>query len=134
MAVKITLLESKILPVSKITVEADGDTPEKTYDVVLDFNALIKAEEVTGLDFSKRASWHGLKPAQISAIAWAGLDRFHPEVTLHTVRQWFAPVEWAQLFVMLFEQCHPGVLDALEQLAASEQPKGGDEPNPQVTV
>lgn len=132
MTVKITALESKILPVTKITVEAHDDVPEKTYDVCLDFNAVIKAEAALGIDIAKAENWQGLKPEQLSAIAWAGLDRYHPEITLREVRQWLAPTQWAELFVMLIEQCHPGMLERVEQARIlAEQTPGKDEPKTQ---
>jgi hypothetical protein len=131
MAVKtITALEAKILPVTKITVEAHDDVPEKTYVLVLDFNALARAEDATGLDLSKPQNWQNLKPAQLTKICWAAFDRYHPEVTLREVGQMLAPAQWAELFIMLFEQCHPGTLERVEQARVlAEQTPGKDQPD-----
>lgn len=129
----ITALESKILPVTKITVESEAGS--RVFTVVMDFNAIARAEEVTGLDLSRIQNWQGMKPAQITAACWAGLDRYHPEITLREVGQWLAPAQWAQVWLMLFEQCFPGTLERIKQASLlKETTQGKDEPNPATTL
>ena len=130
----ITKLEAEILPVT--TIEIRDGSEIKQYNLVLDYNAIAKAQDVIQRDLSKLESWQGLSGPDLSAIAWAAFDRFHPEVTLRQVRSWLSPAKQDQLFVMLIEQCYPGILERLEKAAAaakgSDQP-GESGPNPSAT-
>lgn len=126
---KPTKMEAKLLPVSTLTVEQDNGT-EKVYQCVLDFNAVIKCETEINRDITKPESWVGLKHTELSAIAWASLDRFHPDVTLRELRQWLNPKEWAEVFCMYFEQMFPGALELQRQrIAEAEKTPGKDEPS-----
>lgn len=115
----VSLIDSKLLPVTKITVEQPTGEP-KVYDCIIDFNAIIKAEEQTGRDFSNFLKWQGMGAKEITALVWAGLDACHPEVTLREVRQWLAPAKWPEVWAVLIEQVHPGMLAALKLAADAE--------------
>jgi hypothetical protein len=138
----VTQLEAHVLPVTKIVIK-DG----ATYQLVLDYNAIAKAEpllskvpeiknEKTGKivfplhtrDLAKIFDWQNLTGPDLSVIAWAAFDRFHPEVTLRQARQWLAPADNDKLFAMLFEAAYPGVL---EELVKAQQDKviEGESPN-----
>lgn len=136
----ITRIESATLPVTKIAVKDGEKTTE--YQLVLDYNALIKAEEQIGKDLSVRRNWIDLSKKDLTALAWAGLDRFHPEVTLKQFRQMLSPTKQAQLWVMLIEQAQPGILQEIEDTLKEQERKeaiakaaGKDSiPNPQEAV
>jgi hypothetical protein len=117
-----TLIDSKLLPVTKITVEQPSGEP-KVYDCVLDMNAIIKAEAEIGKDFSNWRNWQGLGAKEITVLVWSGLDSYHPEITLRQVRQWLAPAKWPEIWAQLIEQVHPGVLDALKLIVEAEKNK-----------
>lgn len=109
---KITALEAQVLPVTKIIVK-NGDE-QKEYSLVLDFNAIAKAQKELGRDLANIKQWDGLTSSDMTVVAWAALNAFHPEVTLEQVRSWLAPANVDQLFCMLVEQCYPGLLDRVE--------------------
>lgn len=106
------VLEAAILPVTQIKVKAQ-DGVETVYKLVLDYNAIARAEAVVGRDLSKTKNWVGLSGSQLSAIVWAALGKFHPDVTLEQARSFLAPAQQGELFVLLIEQCYPGILDRL---------------------
>lgn len=124
-----TAMEAKLLPVITITVEQKAPAEPKVYSCVLDFNAVQKCEETIGRDMTKFQSWQGLNHAQLTAIVWAELDRFHPEVTLREVRQWLNPMESASLWLALIEQAFPGITERLGKIVPEEPAKGKDEPS-----
>lgn len=132
----ITLLEAEELPVVKIVVK-DGDKATE-YQLVLDYNAIAKISDKMGKDLSKHENWFGLSGTDLSVVAWGALDRFHPDVDLRTVRQWFSPPMFARLYAMLLEAAYPGILEAITK-AQEEQDKakqlGESQPNlPAVSV
>ena len=121
------VLEAAILPVTEIRVRGlDGEVT--VYKLVLDYNAIARAESVVGRDLSRTENWVKLTGAQLSGIAWAAFGKYHPEVTLEQVRGFLAPAQQGQLFEMLIEQCYPGILARLEK-ALAEMPVGEPEPN-----
>ena len=121
----ITQLEAQVLPISKVVVK-DGDK-STTYQLVLDYCAIAKAQTEIGKDLSVMSNWKGLSGPELSAVCWAALDRFHPEVTLRELRQWLGPAAHEQLFVMLFNSAYPGVLDKL--IGDAKAPDEGERPN-----
>lgn len=132
----IKVLEASVLSTTTLVIVDDaGD--KKSYRLVLDYNAIAKAQDVIKRDLSKPEGWQNLSGADLSAIAWAALDRFHPDVKLETVRSWLQPAQRDDLFVMLFEQCYPGMLDKLVAISEEEArkkagAKGEPAPNPQA--
>lgn len=141
----VTALEAEVLPVTKIVVKDGAD--QKEYKLVLDYNAIAKVqshpelskrrvagkdgvEHEASRDLSQVLHWAGLTGPDLTLIAWAALDRFHPEVELRTLRQWLAPAQFDQLFVMLVEQCYPGVLERAQAAMESMQKKSTEEAPP----
>jgi hypothetical protein len=139
-----TQLQANVLPVSYVTV-TDSTGKATTYQLVLDYNSLAKAEPLLSptqeikdeqgkvispihtRDLSVRFDWANLTGADLSVICWSAFDHFHPEVTLKQVRHWLAPAQNNQLFEMLFESAYPGVLAKLKE-AAEEIAKTKNEP------
>jgi hypothetical protein len=126
----ITSLEAAELPVVKIVVKNGEKTDE--YQLVLDYNAIAKISDKLGKDLSKHENWFGLSGSDLSIVAWGALDRFHADIDLRTVRQWFSPPMFVRLYAMLLEAAYPGILEAIDA-AQKEQDKakqlGESQPN-----
>lgn len=140
-----TALETNVLPITRIVVKGagmNGAGPGQSaaeYKLVLDYNAIAKAQahpelskrqlasrgviQMERRDLSQILHWAGMTGPDLTIIAWAALDRYHPEVELRTVRQWLAPAQFDQLFLMLVEQCYPGVMERVEQAMQQEEKK-----------
>jgi hypothetical protein len=112
MATPVTKIVCKPLPAAYISV--DSGEGEKSYTLYMNCNAAIKAEQAIGIDLSKPGSWKALSANQLTTIVWAELDRCHPEITLHEVGQWLAPAQWSDVWLMLFEQSFPGLIERLD--------------------
>jgi hypothetical protein len=127
-----TTLQAAVLPITKIVVKSLDDAGKevaKEYKLVLDYNAIARAETVVGRDLSKTVNWMGLTGVQLSAIVWSALGRFHPEVTLEECRSWLAPAQQGQLFELLIEQCYPGILDRIQTAMEEAKATGESQPN-----
>lgn len=140
-------LEAQILPVTRIIVKGAASVGtnrvagEREYKLVLDYNAIAKAQAHPDLskrqvaskgviqferrDLSQVLHWVGMTGPDLTIIAYAALDRYHPEVDLRTVRQWLAPAQFDQLFMMLVEQCYPGVLERAQQAMEAMEKAAG---------
>lgn len=125
----ITAFDEAILGVAKIAVSRLGADLEETkhqYTLVFDLNALAKANELTGRQLGNYRNWSEpeLSPADVLAVAWACMGRFHPEITLEEVGQMFSPVRIGQLAKLLFDLCFA---ELLEKVSAGEtQPNPGE--------
>lgn len=116
---QITTLEALELPVKTIVVKSgDKTTP---YQLVLDFNAIAKVSDLLKKDLSRVENWFGLSGIDLSVVVWAALDRFHPEIDLRTVRQWFSPPMFASVYALLLEGAYPGILEAIAKTQAEEK-------------
>jgi len=122
----ITPFEAAILGVAKITVNrlnADLEETKHEYTLVFDCNALAKANELTGRQLGNYLNWTQpeLSTADVLAVAWAALGRFHPEVTKEEVGQMFSPLQVGQLAKLLFDMCFAELLDKVNN-AGEKQP------------
>src|SRR3954466_10711723 len=99
----LTKLKAAVLPVFEVEVN------EATYKLVLDMNALAKAGEELKKDLTNIENWMGLTGPELTIIAWAALDRYHPEIQLKEVRSWLGAADKNPLFVYLIETAWPGV-------------------------
>jgi len=132
-----TALEANILPVTHLIVKNGAGST--TYQLVLDYNAIAKAQAHPELskrqvsekgvvrferrDLSQVLHWAGMTGPDLTLVAWAALDRYHTEVELRTLRQWLAPAQFDQLFVMLVEQCYPGIMERVRVAMEAEEKK-----------
>jgi len=122
---KITSLQATVLPSAKLEVsQEDGSTQE--FRLVMDFNALAKANELLGRDFADIKAWQGLGSVDTSALCWCAFHRFHPDVRLEQVRSWLGPAQIWQLYMLLLELSFPGILDKVAQPGES-QPNAPEE-------
>ncbi len=58
---------------------------DKERTLRLDFNALSKAEEVTGKNFVEVLTWQELNAREVRALAWACLVHEDPALTIEDV-------------------------------------------------
>jgi len=105
----LTKLKAAVLPTFEIEV---GET---VYRLVLDMNALAKAGDELKKDLTGIESWKNLTGPELTIIAWAALDRFHPEVPLREVRSWLGAVDKNALFVNLIEAAWPGIIERIDR-------------------
>jgi len=111
-------------------VMQDGKT--QTFTLIMDYAAIIKAEQETGRNFADPSQWElkNLTGKDLTALCWAALDCHHPDITLTEVRRWLAPAQQGQLYVMLLEQCFPGTIDNFNSKnggnATNGKPRAGE--------
>jgi hypothetical protein len=121
-----TSLKAAVLPSAKLEVlQEDGS--QKDLRLVMDFNALAKANAELGRDFADIKSWQNLNSVDTSTLCWCAFQRFHPDVTLEQVRSWLGPAQIWQLYNMLLELSFPGIL---ERVAKKVAESGEFQPNP----
>jgi hypothetical protein len=94
-----------------LTFELKTAEGAKTYNLVLNFDAIINAEGLTGINFAVPFNWQKLSAANLSVILWCSMLKYQPEVTLENVREWIPPANYADIFAALIELCHPGFVE-----------------------
>jgi len=127
---KITQLEFEVLPITEIQIVGG-----KTLKLVLDYNAIAKAQKEIGRDLARPEAWFNppLNSSETTALGWAALDRYQPEITLREFRQMLPPAAYMPLLVMLMEQCWPGFVERFEKLQ-NEPPPLGEVPNAEAVA
>jgi hypothetical protein len=115
--------ESATLGVVKLVVNdvslVDGDVKEsqKTYHLVLDFNAMATALKMTGLDLTRTASWANMALDNLQIVCWTAFRRFHPEVTLEEVGRILSPAKQEDVKGMLMDLAYPGWTERIVKYA-----------------
>lgn len=128
----ISSLEAASLNVCRLTVKKLDENQQETeasFTLVMDGNALAKAFEQCGIDFSQWKNWANLSPVNKYILFCSAFDRFHPEVTLRDVRSWLDGNASSELWVLLFEASFPGLLKRIEEVNAEMAAKGELKPN-----
>jgi hypothetical protein len=128
--------EAASLSTSTLLVKKLGDDKtEQTaeYTLVMDFNAVAKAQEHLGRDLSRGSNWNDLTGSEITVVCWCAFDRFYPEVTLREVRQMLTPAQSSVVCDMLLEMCFPGVLQRIADRIKEKQAEGSS-PDPTIAV
>jgi hypothetical protein len=91
-AKKLLNLKKVLAPPVEITLAADVDAQNnvvyKTFKLAYDFNAIIAVKAETGKNLLDGGVWPTIpdEPALLSAVVWAGLQLYHPDLTLPHVR------------------------------------------------
>src|SRR6185437_5949046 len=109
---KITSLQLALKPSATLEI-VDESGAVQEHRLVMDFNAIAKANELIGRDFADIASWQKLSALDVTTLCWCALLKHHSEATLEQVRSWINPAEVWQLFNLLLELSFPGILDKL---------------------
>lgn len=104
---------------------SDLHEEDKEYTLVADFNAIAKAQEHLGRDFTDISNWQGMTGVDVVTLAWCTLDRFHPDVTLEQVRGMLPPQQTARVWELLVEMCFPGILERAAAITNGNQEKPG---------
>src|ERR1700743_1547141 len=123
------VLKKAVMNFSTLEVETEAGT--KKYKLVVDMNAIARANEILGKDSAVPSSWNGITSVEVAKICWFALKRFHPEVTLDEVMGWFTPETAVQLNNLLYETAFPGIVARLKEIDAKAKSQGESQPNPQ---
>ena len=127
-----TVLKLAITPHFRITIDREDGTSED-WRLCLDYRALARIEDKTGLDLKKIEAWKEVGSKQIPVIVWGALQRFNPEVDPDSVLDNLNPEAQRILSDKLFELCFPGIRAAYEKTLA-EQKETGATADPNVSA
>jgi hypothetical protein len=127
-----TSLKKALVPFANLEVEADAGI--KKYKLVLDFNAIARAQEELGKDFALFASWvQGMTSLETVKLCFFALNRYHPDITWDEVGSWFSAADIAPLNNLLIDLAFPGTLDRIKK-SLEDKSKGEDQDAPSVAA
>jgi hypothetical protein len=119
-----TEVQSTVTPEIRLTIVAEdaaGNEVKKTWRLVFDYRAIAKAEKATGRDLKKLAAWKDISSGtDFPAIVHAGLNRYHPDVTIDEVIDGLNPMAQRLLSDEIFYYMFPGMREAVEKEAKGE--------------
>lgn len=124
--IKVTSFEAAALSVSKLLVKqlnTQMEEVDREFNLVMDFNAIAKAQELLGKDLVDVKNWQGLTSSETITICWCAMQRFHPEITLDEVRGMLPPAASVEVSNMLLEMAFPGIIERIDKLMAEAQEK-----------
>ncbi len=111
-------------------LEVETETGIQKYKLVLDFNAIARAQEELGKDFALFASWlQGMTSLDTVKLCYFALHRHHPEITWEEACSWFSPGHIAPLNNLLIELAFPGTLEQIKKSLEGKS-KGEDKDAP----
>jgi hypothetical protein len=114
-------LKFAITPHFKVVIDKEDGLEPEVWRLCLDYRALARIEEATGLDLKKIDAWKDLSSGKhFPKIVWGALQRFNPDVDVEHVLDVLNPEAQRILSDKLFELCFPGIREAYEKLAAKE--------------
>lgn len=112
------------------TIEVETDAGIKKYKLVLDFNAIARAQEELDKDFSITRTWFNeMTSLDTVKLCWHALKRYHPEITFDEVGSWFSPEHIAPLNNLLLELAFPGTLERIKKVIEKKS-QGEDQDAP----
>lgn len=127
-----TSLKKALVHFANLEVETDAGI--KNYKLVLDFNAIARAQEELGKDFALFASWvHGMTSRETVKLCYFALQRYHPEITWEEVGSWFSAEHIAPLNNLLIDLAFPGTLDRIKK-SLEDKSKGEGQDAPAVAA
>lgn len=130
---KETTIQSVVTPTVSIVVngeDAAGNPTKKAWKLCLDYRALAKIEDETGLDLKLPKTWDGLSSGKMfPKIIWCCLTRYSPEVTLEEVIDNLNPAAHQYLRATLLELTFPGFLEEASKQVKADEHKAGVRPN-----
>ena len=111
-----TVLKLAITPHFKLSIDKEDGTEPEVWCLCLDYRALARIEDATGLDLKKIEAWKDISSGKhFPKIIWGALQRFNPEVDPERVLDILNPEAQRILSDKLFELCFPGVQEAYEK-------------------
>jgi hypothetical protein len=127
-----TSLKKALVHFANIEVETESGI--KQYKLVLDFNAIARAQEELGKDFALFASWvHGMTSRETVKLCHFALSKYHPDIRWEEVCSWFSPEHIAPLNNLLIELAFPGTLDRINK-SLEDKAKGEGQDAPAVAA
>jgi len=107
------VIKAAVTPTLDIVVEKAQGVSEK-WTLCLDYRALAKIEEKTGLDLKRADEWDKLTgPTLFPTVLWCCLQRYSAQVTEDQVRDELNPEAHHLLKAALMEMTFPDVAKAL---------------------
>jgi hypothetical protein len=120
-----TVLKLAITPHFRITIDKEDGTPPEDWKLCLDYRALARIEDATGLDLKKIEAWKDISSGKhFAKIIWGALQRFNPEVEVDRVLDILNPEAQRILSDKLFELCFPGAKEAYQKLLEEQKATG----------
>jgi hypothetical protein len=131
-----TILKLAITPHFTITIDKEDGTEPEAWKLCLDYRALARIEDATGLDLKKIADWQDLSSGKhFPKIIWGALQRFNPDVDVERVLDILNPEAQRVLSDKLFELCFPGAKAAYQKVLDEKETGATADPNvPAVTT
>jgi hypothetical protein len=125
-------LKFAITPHFRVEIDKEDGSEPEVWRLCLDYRALARIEDATGLDLKKLEAWKDISSGKhFPKIIWGSLQRFNPEVEPDRVLDILNPEAQRILSDKLFELCFPGVRAAYEKLLSEETGATAD-PNVQT--
>lgn len=116
---KENIIQSTVTPTIRIVVQGAGDVPDRKWTLCLDYRALAKIEDETGLDLKHPGSWPQIKSGNtFPVIVWCCLQRYSSEVTLDEVKDSLNPQAHAALWSEMYEITFPDVVELWAEMKA----------------
>lgn len=110
-------LKFAITPHFRVEIDKEDGSEPEVWRLCLDYRALARIGDATGLDLKKLESWKDISSGKhFPTIIWGSLQRFNPEVEPERVLDLLNPEAQRILSDKLFELCFPGVREAYEKL------------------
>lgn len=111
------VLNLAITPHFSLVIDKEDGTEPETWKLCLDYRALARIEEATGLDIKNKSVWNksgtvGFSAKHFPAVVWGALQRFHPDVDIDRVLNLLNPEAEMAVTLSLFELCFPGLIEA----------------------
>jgi hypothetical protein len=124
------ILKLAITPHFRISIDKEDGTEPEVWCLCLDYRALARIEDATGLDLKKIDSWKDMSSGKhFPRIIWGALQRFNPEVSADQVFDFLNPEAQRILSDKLFELCFPGVKEAYEKVLKEKETGASADPN-----
>ena len=119
-----TVLKLAITPHFRVSIDnEDGTTTD--WRLCLDYRALARIEDKTGLDLKDIKVWQaGIPSKQFPLVVWGALQRFNPEVEPERVLDVLDPGVQRILADQLLELCFPGIRKSYEKLLNDQKETG----------
>ena len=128
-----TILKLAITPHFKISIDKEDGTEPEVWRLCLDYRALARIEEATGLDLKRVTAWQDISSGKhFPKIIWGALQRFNADVEVERVLDILNPSAQRILSDKLFELCFPGVTEAYQKTLDDKAAAAGATADPNV--
>lgn len=116
---KENIVQSTATPRLVINIVGEEGQPAKSWTLCVDYRALARIEEMTGIDLKKPDEWDKIKSGgTFPKIIFCCLGRYSPEVTLDEVLDCLNTQAHAALWNALFDITFPGLREEMVKYRA----------------